>query len=180
MYPEIPIQAKVRLLPYLLLVVVVLFTIDDLSATAQADKSTHRPIAPSTRAQADIPARYLRLYQTAGGRYGIPWAVLAGIGKIESDHGRSPLPGVRSGVNRFGCCAGPMQFNIRNGPRTTWDRWGHGSPYRPEDAIPAAARMLAGNGGHRNLNQAIYSYNHSWAYVAQVRALARRYQKAHP
>src|SRR4051812_33962036 len=43
-------------------------------------------------ANTDIPAGYLRLYQEAGQRYGINWALLAGIGKVESDHGRSRLP----------------------------------------------------------------------------------------
>ena len=44
------------------------------------------------------------------------------IGSIKTDHGRSRAPGVRSGVNRFGCCADPMQFNLRDGPLSTWDR----------------------------------------------------------
>jgi hypothetical protein len=58
-----------------------------------------RQPAPSRAAAADIPAGYLRLYRTAGAHYRIPWPVLAAIGKVESDHGRSPLPGVRSGSN---------------------------------------------------------------------------------
>src|SRR5215203_3944415 len=78
---------------------------------------------PSAAARAEIPAAYLRLYMDAGARYGIdPW-ILAAIGAIETDHGRSTAPGVRSGVNMFGCCAGPMQFSIRGKPNT-WDRYG--------------------------------------------------------
>ena len=45
----------------------------------------------------------------AGARYRIPWPVLAAIGKVESDHGRVRLPGVRSGSNWAGAC-GPMQI----------------------------------------------------------------------
>ena len=41
----------------------------------------------------------------------MPWTVLAGIGKVESDHGRTTLPGVTSGANAFGA-AGPMQIGI--------------------------------------------------------------------
>jgi hypothetical protein len=54
--------------------------------------------APSRAATADIPATYRRLY-LVGARHcrGLSWAVLAAIGKVESDHGRSRLPGVRSG-----------------------------------------------------------------------------------
>ena len=54
----------------------------------------------------------------------VPWPVLAAIGSIETDHGRSRAPGVRSGVNRHGCCAGPMQFNTRDGPPSTWEHYG--------------------------------------------------------
>src|SRR3954452_6013271 len=92
----------------------------------------------SSDAQRDIPERYLALYRAAGRRHGIPWQVLAGIGSIESDHGRSKAPGVRSGVNRHGCCAGPMQFNLTDGPPSTWDRYavdanhdGHTDVYAP-------------------------------------------------
>ena len=52
---------------------------------------------PSRAAVADIPAGYLRLYQQGARRCpGLSWAVLAGVGKVESDHGRTRLPGVRS------------------------------------------------------------------------------------
>ena len=39
----------------------------------------------------------------------------------------------------------------------------------------AAARYLVDHGARRNLDRAIYGYNHSWAYVAKVKQLARRY-----
>src|SRR3954469_20729556 len=45
-----------------------------------------------------IPAGYLLLYQRAGSAFSVPWTVLAGIGAIESDHGRSQAPGVHSGL----------------------------------------------------------------------------------
>src|SRR5947208_12149924 len=79
---------------------------------------------PSRVALADIPANYLQLYRSAGQRYGIDWAVIAGIGKVETDHGRSRLPGVRSGVNSYGCCAGPMQFSIVGPGGGTWGSCG--------------------------------------------------------
>lgn len=176
MYPEIPVRTKLRFAPYLMVALIVWVWFGDPSGHATSGKARHEK-PPSVSARADIPARYLTLYRKAGARYRVPWSVLAAIGKVESDHGRSRAPGTHSGVNRFGCCAGPMQFNIRNGPHSTWDRYGHGSPYRPEDAIPAAARMLRANGVLRDLGRAVYSYNHSWAYVARVRATARRYQK---
>src|SRR5690242_982869 len=52
---------------------------------------------PSAAARAEIPPVYLQLYMQAGQQYGIdPW-VLAGIGFVETDHGRSTAPGVHSG-----------------------------------------------------------------------------------
>lgn len=40
---------------------------------------------------------------------GLPWSVLAAIGRVESDSGRSTAPGVASGANSAGA-EGPMQF----------------------------------------------------------------------
>jgi hypothetical protein len=137
----------------------------------------------SAAARADIPPRYLRLYQRAAARTcpGLPWGVLAAVGKLESDHGRSRLPGVRSGWNRAGA-AGPMQFGIGVGRAgNAWARYGRGgNVYDPADAIPAAARYLCAAGAHRgrDLRGALFVYNHSRAYVAQVLAVARRYQPA--
>ena len=89
----------------------------------------------------------------------MPWSVLAAIGSIETDHGRSRAPGVRSGVNRHGCCAGPMQFNTRDGPPSTWQRYGvdgnHDGTtdvYDPEDAI-AVGRPLPARAAARRRRQ---------------------------
>src|SRR3954464_1220469 len=137
---------------------------------------------PSELARADIPPAYLRLYEEAGDRYGIdPW-VLAAIGSIETDHGRSHAPGVHSGVNSFGCCAGPMQFSLVGSP-STWDRFrvdgdgdGHASPYDPADAIPAAASSLRAAGAPADYQAALFAYNHADWYVAEVLAKADEYR----
>jgi membrane-bound lytic murein transglycosylase B len=143
---------------------------------APARKPATGQPGPSRAAVTDIPAGYLRLYRTAGARYRIPWPVLAAIGKVESNHGRSPLPGVRSGSNWAGAC-GPMQLGCVPGSKAgnAWARYGHGSIYAPADAIPAAARYLVDHGARRHLDQALFAYNHSWSYVAKVKWLARRY-----
>jgi membrane-bound lytic murein transglycosylase B len=151
-----------------------------LEAPANAAPAPKRPVAdqprPSSAAVADIPASYLRLYRQAGARYRIPWPVLAAIGKVESDHGRVRLPGVRSGSNWAGAC-GPMQIGCVAGSRAgnAWARYGRGRPYDQANAIPAAARYLVDHGARRNLDRAIFAYNHSRAYVAKVNAIARRY-----
>jgi hypothetical protein len=154
----------------------------------------------SSFALADIPRRYLDFYTDAAAACrGLSWQVLAAIGKIESDHGRSSAPGVRSGVNRFGCCAGPMQFNIRNGRPSTWDTWGTGvvaQVYDPAHAVPAAARKLCADGlarpesihqdpcpsvlGGAALHVALKRYNNACWYVHEVVTLAGRYTASSP
>ena len=129
----------------------------------------------------------------------LSWQVLAAIGKVESDHGRSSAPGVRDGINRAGCCAGPMQFNLTNGPPSTWDTWGTGvraHVYDPAHAVPAAARKLCGDGlarpeavgrdpcpqvlGSAALHTALRRYNNACWYVHEVVTLAGRYTRAAP
>jgi hypothetical protein len=154
----------------------------DPPAPAKPARRT-RQAPPSRTATADIPVGYLRLYQQgARGCPGLPWSVLAAVGKVESDHGRARLPGVRSGANYAGA-AGPMQFGIGVGRAgNAWarygadfDRDGRTNVYDPGDAIPAAARYLCAHGAPQRLDAALFAYNHSWAYVATTRQLARRY-----
>jgi hypothetical protein len=89
-----------------------------------------------------------------------------------------------------------MQFNIRNGPPSTWDSYGRGSVYDPADAIPAAARKLCGDGlaqadriqadpcptvhGSAALHVALKRYNNACWYVHEVVTLAGRYTRAAP
>jgi hypothetical protein len=139
---------------------------------------------PSPAARADIPPGYLALYRRAAPRCpGLSWSVLAAVGKVESDHGRAHLPGVRSGWNHAGA-AGPMQFGVGTGRAgNAWARFGRDfdhdgrrSVYDPGDAIPAAAHYLCAHGAPWRLDAALYAYNPSWSYVARVKQLARRYR----
>jgi cell wall-associated NlpC family hydrolase len=139
-------------------------------------------IAASATAGSEIPGAMLVLYQRAATTCpGLPWTVLAAIGTIESGNGQSTAPGVRSGVNFAGIAEGPMQFE----PATfaAYDTpvppggANPPSPYDPTDAVYAAARMLCANGARNgaDLSGAIFSYNHSGAYVSEVLALAQTY-----
>lgn len=123
-----------------------------------------------------IPSDYLRLYKKAGEDYGIPWNILAGIGKVETDHGQSNAPGVHSGEN-FAGAGGPMQFL-----EATWrafgvdgNKDGKKDRYDPEDAIPGAARYIKHNGAPEHTRTALFRYNHSWDYVDTVLSWSRRY-----
>jgi peptidoglycan DL-endopeptidase CwlO len=142
--------------------------------------------APSAAGRATIPANYLQLFQQAGRTYGVPWVILAGIGEVESDDGRSSLPGVHSGTNAFGA-AGPMQIGVGGAAGDTWggapvhpageavagvatDANGDGiaSVYDPADAIAGAARYLVAHGVQSNVSGAIFAYNHLSSYVTDV------------
>jgi hypothetical protein len=123
-----------------------------------------------------IPADYLELYRKAGQEYGIPWNVLAGIGKVETGHGTSNLPGVHSGENYAGA-GGPMQFLAATFRSFGVDgnKDGKKDRYDPADAIPSAARYLKHSGAPQRMRTAIFAYNHSWDYVNLVLEWAGKY-----
>lgn len=131
---------------------------------------------PGRTATTDIPPAYLALYVKAGTEYGIPWTVLAAIGDAESDHGRGPGSGIRSGTNHMGA-AGPMQFMPGTWRAYRIDGNGDGryDVYDPADAIPAAARYLKANGAPAHMKRAIFAYNHADWYVRKVLRRAAEY-----
>lgn len=129
-----------------------------------------------------IPAEAMAAYvRAAGACPGLSWAVVAAIGEVETDHGRSMLPGVGSGSNPLGA-QGPMQFLPATfGQYAVDDGDGDApNPFDIGDAALAAARMLCSNGaaGPGGLRQAIWVYNHSDRYVDAVLGWAARYQQA--
>ncbi|GAA2421396.1 NlpC/P60 family protein [Actinomadura vinacea] len=123
-----------------------------------------------------IPSGYLALYKKAGQEFGVPWNVLAGIGKVETSHGTSKLPGVSSGENYAGA-GGPMQFlkATFDSFAVDGDKNGKKDRYDPDDAIPSAARYLKHNGAPARMRTALFMYNHSWDYVNLVLDWAKRY-----
>jgi peptidoglycan DL-endopeptidase CwlO len=157
-----------------------------------AGQTTTQP-GVSAQAQNSIPANYLMWFRRVGQQYGIAWTILAGIGEVESDDGRSTLPGVRSGANPFGA-AGPMQIGIDG---AAGDQWGgaaihpasevvngvatdeDGKPtvsvYDPADAIAGAAKYLLEHGVQTDPSEAIFAYNHLDSYVQDVLSWASTY-----
>ena len=160
-----------------------------------------RLVDPSSAALADIPAEFLTLYQEAAQAQEIDWAVLAGIGKVECDHGRSQLAGCnpRGTINVAGA-RGPMQFlgstwrggagqfdlevagpavpegQENQGYATDGNNNGVADPWEPADAVHAAARLLKTNGAPADYDAAIWAYNHSDAYRSQVLTWADSYR----
>ncbi len=102
------------------------------------------------------------IYATAQRTFGVNWLLVASIHMQESAF--STAPGTYHGLNFAGCCGGPMQFNVTNGPVSTWDlvansyTYGsrpssydhmttvHPSIYDDFDAIMAAAHLLSADG----------------------------------
>jgi hypothetical protein len=144
---------------------------------------------PSQRAKGDIPPQLLPVYRAAADSCpGLPWSVLAAIGKVESDHGRSTAPGVSSGVSPAGT-AGPMQLGVggRAGnvlARYAVDGTGDGiaDVYNPDDAIFTAANFLCRNGaqGGADLRRALLAYDHAGGFVDKVRKIAAGYEAHKP
>src|SRR3954452_15050715 len=107
-------------------------------------------------------ARFVPLYGRASRRFDVAWLLLASIHKQETAFSRAPS--TYHGLNFVHCCAGPMQFNVTNGPPSTWRRFKHAhllaprpdgyphptgrhpSVYDDYDAIMAAAQLLRANG----------------------------------
>jgi hypothetical protein len=102
------------------------------------------------------------LYATAQSTFGVSWLLLASIHMQETAF--STAPSTYHGLNFAHCCGGPMQFNVTNGPVSTWSLvsdsyiYGrrpaaydhmtvrHPSIYDDFDAIMAAAHLLSADG----------------------------------
>jgi len=112
------------------------------------------------------------IYAVAQRTFGVNWLLLASIHRQESAF--STAPGVYHGLNFAGCCGGPMQFNVTNGPVSTWQLvsdsyiYGrrpahydhmtatHPSIYDDFDSIMAAAHLLSADGAEYALDGAAW------------------------
>jgi hypothetical protein len=123
-------------------------------------------------------AGYYDVYARAQNTFGINWLLLASIHRQETAF--STASSTYHGLNFANCCAGPMQFNVTNGPTTTWERYRHAyklakrpvdyphrtkkhpSVYDDYDAIMAAGSLLRDSGAAAPLDgtawQAAYDY----------------------
>jgi membrane-bound lytic murein transglycosylase B len=119
---------------------------------------------PRVRVASAAPAAELRRhYAAAERRFGVPWSILAAINFVESAFGRlrnASAAGAR----------GPMQFLP-----STWRAYGMGGDIDdPRDAIFAAANYLRRAGAPRDIDRALFAYNHSTRYVRAIRRFAAR------
>ena len=150
-----------------------------------AQQSANNPTAaaPSGTAIADIPGNYLAAYQAAAAKYGLDWAILAGIGRVECDHGRDPDPSCTvPGAENSAGAGGPMQVLAGSWTSYGVTPSGQSAPavarWNYLDAIYSAANYLRASGAPGNYYQAIYAYNHAGWYVAEVEQWAAKYRAA--
>ncbi|MEA2354554.1 MAG: hypothetical protein QOD61_683 [Solirubrobacteraceae bacterium] len=167
------------------------------TATATAGRSAGRAAIVAVRPRAEqrrdlarfhrrspthVPARWVAgfypLYDLAARTFAVNWLLLASIHQQETSF--STAADTYHGLNFAGCCGGPMQFNVTNGPPTTWALVGdayrlaprpsgyphptraHPSIYDDFDAVMAAGRLLSADGAGTALDvgawEAAYSY----------------------
>jgi len=108
------------------------------------------------------------IYQAVASKYGIPWQLLEAVHQIES--GKRWNATARSSAG----ATGPMQFLP-----STWRAYGqdgngdgNADIMNPYDALHGAANYLAANGANRgDIDNALFRYNHSSAYVAKVKSI---------
>jgi hypothetical protein len=149
-----------------------------VSASVGAGASPSSPNV-SARARAEIPTEYLRLYLSAAERYRLDWAILAGIGRVECDHGRDPDPSCsREGAVNSAGAGGPMQFLASTWAQYGVDGDGDGRVDRwtAADAIYGAAAYLRASGAPSDYRRAIFAYNHATWYVTEVERWAGIYR----
>jgi len=113
------------------------------------------------------------IWRKAGRFFGVDWAILAAITKIESG---------------LGCNMGPSSAGAIGWTQflpSTWERWGmdadgdgKADPYNAVDAIFSTARYLRVTGAPDDYYSAIYAYNHADWYVREVLTLADQFRGA--
>jgi hypothetical protein len=131
-------------------------------------------LLPTQAALEDIPGDLLVLYQRAAAERcpGLPWTVVAAIGRVETNHGRNVA------VSSAGAL-GPMQFMPPSWRAFGIDADGDGvaDVMNPVDAVHSAAVYLCRHGGGNpaTLRDAIFAYNRAGWYVDLVLGHAGRY-----
>ncbi len=120
-----------------------------------------------------VPADYLPWLERAAIRYRLGprgFAIVAAIHYVESDFGRSPLPGVAPGTQNSVGAEGPGQFLVSSWEAFGVDANGDGvrDPYSIPDSVFATANLLHTDGAPGDWRGAIFDYNHAWWYVEEV------------
>jgi hypothetical protein len=166
------------------------------SAAQQSTDASRFEVASNAYVAARWMEGFYPVYAVAQETFAVNWLLLASIHMQETAF--STAAGTYHGLNFLHCCGGPMQFNVTNGPPTTWqlvsDSYiygrrpasyhhrtaAHPSIYDDFDAIMAAAHLLSADGAEIRLDGAAWTaaydyYGHDLTgvtYADQVLARA--------
>lgn len=154
-------------------------------------------------APGEIPKQFVPLYNEASRVFNVNPYLIAGIHYEETGFSTNPRTWM---VNSFGCCIGPFQMNITDGPPSTWDgvKYAYKKGNRPAsyphpdqpnpstkdtfDEVMAAAQLLRNKVGGREIpdlndtaRTAARAYNGSGpvaeAYADRVMNDARKWER---
>lgn len=151
-----------------------------VSAASSAVGQSGAACAVSGQAAGEVPANYVPWLARAAARYELGdsgFAILAAVHSVESDFGRSSLPGVAAGAN-FAGAMGPGQFLAETWAAYGVDADGDGAkdPYSVPDSVFATANYLRASGAPADWYGALFAYNHSDRYVREVLEAAERFK----
>lgn len=139
-----------------------------LAEAEKQKKSARVSYAFSPTPEPDFESKR-QLVQNIASRYGIDWKILLAVWQVESGQSWD-----RYVVSRAGAI-GPMQFLPSTFRKYAQDNDGDGQPQicNAADSLASAANLLANSGAaDGNIDQAIFNYNHSMAYVNKVKNIA--------
>ena len=151
----------------------------------------------SNLAANEIPAQFIQFYQDAGEKYGVNWLLLASIHKQETNFSSNKTVSSAGAVGSmqfmdctfvgwsYPSCSGlgngkipssvltsPSQIAKYGGYGVDANGDGKADPWDDEDAIHSAANYVSANlkgaTEQEKIKHAIWQYNHSDAYVAEV------------
>ncbi len=165
------------------LIALLLVSVSGLTGLAVVAQLLAGPVEPGASGSAtDIPPDYLALYEAAASRYALGptgWSVLAAVGNVECDHGRSSAVGCGRGEHNSSGAMGPAQFLPATWARYGVDGDGDGDRdvWDPPDAIFGMANYLRASGAPEDWRAALYAYNHAGWYVDKVLAQAEQYRR---
>jgi Membrane-bound lytic murein transglycosylase B len=120
-----------------------------------------------------IPANYVPWLEKAATKYKLGpkgFSIVAAIHYVESDFGRSPLPGVARGTQNSAGAEGPGQFLVPSWETYGQDANGDGvkDVYGIPDSIFGTANYMHLSGAPKDWHSAIFAYNHAEWYVEEV------------
>jgi len=154
-----------------------------ITAAGSAVGQSGATCTPAPTAAGGVPANYVPWLARAAERYRLGprgFSIVAAVHYVESNFGRSQLPGVAPGTKNYMGAKGPGQFLEETWSSFGVDADGDGvkDPYGIPDSISATANYLHASGAPQNWHDALFAYNHAEWYVQEVLEAAERFGSA--